>query len=89
MFVKHIKVVLGAIGASLTSLGFSIVVTGYTTNLINETVGHTCKGCGATITPDTNYCPKCGQKAQQKCPNCKQLNSNKNEYCEKCGTKLN
>jgi len=79
---------IGGIGANIASLGFKIVVTGYTTNLINETVGNTCTECGATITNETNYCPKCGKAAQKECTSCGHKNSNKHDYCEKCGNKL-
>ena len=79
---------IGGIGANIASLGFKIVVTGYTTNLINETVGNTCAECGATITNETNFCPKCGKAAQKECTSCGHKNSNKHDYCEKCGNKL-
>jgi len=34
--------IVGSIGVMIASLGFKIVVAGYTTNLINETVGNNC-----------------------------------------------
>lgn len=81
--------VLGGIGAMLASLGFKIVVTGYTTNLINETVGNVCPKCGVNIDPQMNFCAKCGSKIRKECPSCKHVNGHKNDFCEKCGTKLN
>ena len=67
--------IMGSIGAVIASLGFQIVITGYATNLIDETVG--------------NNCPNCGTELKKECPNCKVSNDNQNEYCSKCGTKLN
>ena len=80
--------VVGAIGANITSLGFKIVVTGYTTNLINETVGNNCPNCGETIDSEMLFCAKCGAKLKKECTNCKHINGYKNDYCEKCGSKL-
>lgn len=80
--------VVGAIGASIASLGFKIVVTGYTTNLINETVGNNCPNCGETISSEMLFCSKCGTKVRKDCSNCKHINNHKSDYCEKCGTKL-
>ena len=80
--------VVGAIGSMIASLGFKIVVTGYTTNLINETVGNNCPNCGETINSEMIFCSKCGSKVKNECSNCKHINSHKSDYCEKCGTKL-
>ena len=80
---------IGMIGSNIASLGFKIVVTGYTTNLINETVGNNCPNCGETINEDMLCCPKCGTMVRNECSKCKHINSHKNDYCEKCGTKLN
>lgn len=80
--------IVGGIGSTLTSLGFKIVITGYATNLINETVGNNCPNCGETISSEMHFCPKCGAKVRKECPNCKCINNHKNDYCEKCGTKL-
>lgn len=81
--------VVGGIGSVIASLGFKIVITGYTTNLINETVGNNCPNCGETIGSEMYFCSKCGTKVRKECPNCKYVNNHKNDYCEKCGTKLN
>ena len=81
--------VVGGIGSMIASLGFKIVITGYTTNLINETVGNNCPNCGETIGSEMYFCSKCGTKVRKECPNCKYVNNHKNDYCEKCGTKLN
>ncbi|HBD06438.1 MAG TPA: hypothetical protein DCY93_03395 [Firmicutes bacterium] len=79
---------IGAIGTMIASLGFKIVITGYTANLIDETVGNNCPNCGETITPETQYCPKCGTHVRKECSKCHHINSHKNDYCEKCGNKL-
>ena len=81
--------VVGGIGSMIASLGFKIVITGYTTDLINETVGNNCPNCGETIGSEMYFCSKCGTKVRKECPNCKYVNNHKSEYCEKCGTKLN
>jgi len=80
--------VIGSIGYRITALGFKIVITGYTTDLIDDTVGNNCPKCGETITSEMLFCSQCGTKVKKECPNCKHINSHKNEYCEKCGTKL-
>ena len=80
--------VVGAIGSMIASLGFKIVITGYTTNLINEAVGNNCPNCGETINSEMIFCSKCGSKVKNECSNCKHINSHKSDYCEKCGTKL-
>ena len=80
--------VVGAIGARLASLGFKIVVTGYTTNLIDEVVGNNCPHCGAEYSAASRFCPKCGRQVRKECPHCQHINSHKNAYCEKCGHKL-
>lgn len=79
---------IGGIGSRIASLGFKIVVTGYTTNLINETVGNNCPKCGETVNSEMHFCPKCGTKVKKKCSKCEHINSHKSEFCEKCGTKL-
>lgn len=81
--------ILGGIGFMIASLGFKIIVTGYTTNLINETVGYNCPNCGETINSEMFFCSKCGTKVKKECSNCKYPNSHKNDFCEKCGAKLN
>ncbi len=80
--------VVGGIGLMIASLGFKIVVTGYTTNLINETVGNNCPNCGETINSGMHFCSKCGAKVMRECLNCKHINNYKSDYCEKCGNKL-
>ena len=80
--------VVGGIGAMITMLGFKIIVTGYASNLINETVGNNCPNCGATFSLNMLFCSKCGTKLKKECSNCKHINNHQNDYCEKCGTKL-
>lgn len=80
--------VIGSIGASITSLAFKIIITGYTSDLINETVGNNCPNCKNTIDLDSFYCPNCGEKTRIKCMNCNHINSYKNNFCENCGNEL-
>lgn len=79
---------VGGIGTMISALGFKIVITGYTTGLINETVGNNCPNCGETINSEMSFCPKCGASLKKICPNCNHVNSFENTYCEQCGTKL-
>ncbi len=81
--------VVGGIGSTIASLGFKIVITEYTTNLIKETVGNNCPNCGATLNSEKVFCSKCGTKVRKECSKCKHINDYKSEFCEKCGTKLN
>lgn len=83
-----ICLLVATIGLYLANLGFEIGITGYTTNLIDETVGINCPNCGKTIDSEMFFCPKCGARIRKECPNCKHSNSHKSDYCEKCGTKL-
>jgi len=80
--------VILSIGCALLSLAVRIVITGYTTNLIDETIGNNCPKCGADIAVGASFCAKCGAKIIKECPNCKHVNSHKSAFCEKCGTKL-
>lgn len=79
---------IGSFGSKIASLGFNIVVAGYTSKVIDETVGLNCPSCGETINSEMAFCPKCGTKLKKECTNCNHINDNKNEYCEKCGNKL-
>ena len=47
---------VGVIGVSIASYGFKIVVTGYATQLIDETVGNVCPKCGDKIDKDEIFC---------------------------------
>lgn len=80
--------VVGGIGAMLTSCGMSIVITGYATEMINETISNVCPNCGEKVGSSALYCPKCGAKVNKQCPKCGQVYSQKHDFCEKCGTKL-
>ena len=79
---------VGGFGAHITTLGLRIIVTGYASNLIKETVGNNCPNCGETFSAEMLFCSKCGTKLKKECSNCKHINNYKNDYCEKCGTKL-
>ncbi|MBQ4558537.1 MAG: zinc ribbon domain-containing protein [Clostridia bacterium] len=80
--------VVGSIGAMIAGYGFRIVITGYSTNLINETVGNSCPSCGKTIDSEMDFCSNCGTKIKKECSNCNHINSSNSKFCEKCGTKL-
>lgn len=80
--------VLGSIGTVLTKLGLSIVITGFTSNLVEETVWEKCPNCGDRITKGELFCNKCGTKLRCQCPECKFINEPNDNYCVKCGHKL-
>ena len=80
--------IIGGIGSMITSFGLKIVIAGYTTNLIDETIGNNCPTCGDAINSEMLFCSKCGTKLKNECSNCKHINHHKNDFCEKCGTKL-
>ena len=79
---------IGGVGSIIASLGFKIVITGYTTNLINESIGNNCPNCGASIGSETNFCSKCGTQIKKECPCCSHINKHDNHFCENCGSKL-
>lgn len=79
--------IMGGIGAVVSSLGFKIVITGYATNLVDETVGNKCPSCGEKV-EDALFCGKCGAKIKKQCNSCKHINKIENEFCEICGNKL-
>ena len=79
---------VGMIGSTIASLGFKIVVTGYTSDLIDEAVGNNCPKCGEIINSDMMFCPKCGEKVRKECSKCHHINNLKHDFCEKCGNKL-
>ena len=78
----------GAIGMTIASYGFSIVIVGKTSQLINETVGNNCPNCGDTITAEELFCSKCGTKLKVQCPKCNHVNQHSNDYCVICGEQL-
>lgn len=77
-----------SIGLYITRLGLSIVITGYTSKLIDETVGNRCPKCNDIIEKSEIFCSNCGTKLRKKCEKCGSINDSKNNYCEKCGEKL-
>ena len=79
---------IATIGMSIASMGFRIVVAGYTSNLIDDTVGNNCPKCGDKIDADEMFCSKCGFQVKKECPNCKTINSHKDSFCKKCGKEL-
>lgn len=80
--------VVGSIGLTIASYGFKIIVTGYATNLIDETAGNNCPECGDKIDKDEMFCSKCGYQVRKECPDCKTINSYKDKFCKKCGKEL-
>ena len=79
---------LGSVGGTLISLALKIVITGYTSNLVEETVWERCPKCGDRITKEELFCNKCGHQLRKKCPKCDFINEPSNNYCVKCGEKL-
>ena len=80
--------IIGGIGSTLASFGFKIVVTGYTTQLIDDVVGNNCPNCGDKIDAEEKFCSKCGYKLIRECPDCKAINTYKDKFCKKCGKEL-
>ena len=80
--------VLFALGTYISSLGFQIMVTGYTTNLIDETVGNVCPNCKESLNQNDLFCKKCGTKVRKECSSCGNINDFKSKFCSKCGNKL-
>lgn len=80
--------VVGGIGSTIASLGFKIVIVGYTSNLIDETVGNNCPNCGDNVNQDEIFCSNCGYQLKKECPDCKTINSHKDKFCKKCGKEL-
>ncbi len=80
--------VVGGIGTSIASLGFKIVIVGYTSDLVDKTLENRCPNCGDKIAPEEIYCSECGTMLKKVCSKCNHVNNVKNKYCEKCGNNL-
>ena len=79
---------LGSIGALLIALALTIVVTGYTSNLVEENVWERCPKCGDRITKEELFCSKCGRQLRKTCSQCGTVNDPSDNYCKKCGNRL-
>ena len=79
---------LGGIGMMITHLGLSIAITGYASNLINETVTQKCPECGDPISANELFCTKCGHKLRNQCSKCGFVNEPNDKFCAKCGNEL-
>ncbi len=79
---------LGSIGSILTSLALKIVITGYTTNLIDDVVRNKCPNCGKPLNGSENFCTNCGTTIQKKCAKCGHLNDRNDHFCEQCGERI-
>ncbi len=79
---------VGGIGAILVRMAMQIVIAGYTSELIHETLGNACPKCGEIVSDGVNFCPKCGMQIRKECSACQHINGPKNQYCEKCGKEL-
>jgi outer membrane protein assembly factor BamB/uncharacterized OB-fold protein len=52
--------------------------------------GSECPGCGATVTPDMEFCSACGTELsdEEVCPGCGDALSGEEAFCPACGTDL-
>ena len=80
--------IAAGIGGILFKLALSIIITEYTANLVEETVGNVCPKCKKPIDANENFCSKCGTQLTKKCPSCGNVSDLKHSYCPKCGNKL-
>lgn len=79
---------VGGIGATIAGLGFKIVVTGYTSQIVEEAVGNTCPQCGASLASDDKFCAQCGYQMRVVCPDCGTTNDASDHFCSQCGKRL-
>ena len=81
-------IIAGMIGLTLSRLGFQIIITGYTSKLIDDAVNNNCPYCGDKIEEKEKFCSNCGKQLNKQCPKCKHNNPVKSNFCDRCGEKL-
>ncbi len=80
--------IVAGLGLSIARLGFQILITGYTTHLVDEVVGNHCPNCKDMVEEDEIFCSACGTRLKIECSNCKTINTLNNKYCKNCGKAL-
>ena len=80
---------MSGIGTVLCRIALGIIITDYTTKLIDDAVVAKCPSCGESIKEDAIFCANCGTQLCKRCPKCNHVNAPKSQFCTKCGEKIN